>query len=281
MPSSRCAVCRPQAANGPDRDRDRARRRDGHRHVRPHRLDLGAFDAIFSEIYQRHRRDVTGKSAFDLERTADTTAPPFDESLLAKVRALPEVAGAIGGVGGEAHLVGRTARRSSSAARRTSASASIPTGRASTRSRSSTARGPGRARSWSTSPPRQEGPRGRPDDRRRGATGRSGRCASPGCEVRRRRRASAARRWPASTCRRRSGCSTSVGSSTRSASAAKPGVTPEQLVAEIRRSCRRGRRCGRRGAGDRGRGGHNELHLVPAEVPARVRRHRAVRRLRS
>src|SRR4051812_50152068 len=66
----------------------------------------GAFNGIFTEIYSGTDATVTGKAAFDLSDQSSTTEPPFDESLLPKVRALPEVADAIGGVGGIANLVG-------------------------------------------------------------------------------------------------------------------------------------------------------------------------------
>jgi putative ABC transport system permease protein len=66
----------------------------------------GAFGGIFTEIYSGTDATITGKAAFDLSNQSSTTAPPFDESLLARVRALPDVADAVGGVGGEAHLIG-------------------------------------------------------------------------------------------------------------------------------------------------------------------------------
>jgi putative ABC transport system permease protein len=65
-----------------------------------------AFDAIFSQSYAGTDAVITGKSAFDLGQSGTTTAPPFDESVLAQVQALPKVAAAIGGVGGEAQLIG-------------------------------------------------------------------------------------------------------------------------------------------------------------------------------
>jgi putative ABC transport system permease protein len=66
----------------------------------------GAFNGIFTEIYQGTDATVTGKSAFDLSSENNTEAPPFAESLLPKVRALPDVEDAVGGVGGNAHLIG-------------------------------------------------------------------------------------------------------------------------------------------------------------------------------
>ena len=70
----------------------------------------GAFGGIFTEIYSGTDATITGKSAFDLTDQNNTTAPPFDESLLDKVRDLPDVADAVGGVGGEAHLIGRNGK---------------------------------------------------------------------------------------------------------------------------------------------------------------------------
>jgi putative ABC transport system permease protein len=69
-----------------------------------------AFDAIFTQSYRGTDAVISGKSAFDLSANGLTTAPPFDESLLPKVRALPDVRAAIGGVGGEAQLIGRNGK---------------------------------------------------------------------------------------------------------------------------------------------------------------------------
>jgi ABC-type antimicrobial peptide transport system permease subunit len=66
----------------------------------------GAYNGIFTEIYRGTDATVTGKAAFDLSSGSATTAPPFDESLLGKVRDLPDVQDAVGGVGGIANLVG-------------------------------------------------------------------------------------------------------------------------------------------------------------------------------
>jgi putative ABC transport system permease protein len=65
----------------------------------------GAFGGIFTSVYRGTDATVTGKSAFDLSDSGTTTAPPFAESLLPKVRKLPDVADAVGGVGGLAHLI--------------------------------------------------------------------------------------------------------------------------------------------------------------------------------
>jgi putative ABC transport system permease protein len=65
----------------------------------------GAFGGIFTQVYQGTDATVTGKSAFDLSDNGTTTAPPFAQSLLPKIRRLPDVADAVGGVGGNAHLI--------------------------------------------------------------------------------------------------------------------------------------------------------------------------------
>ena len=60
---------------------------------------------------------------------------------------------------------------------------------------------------------------------------------------------------------------------------AKPGVTPAQLAAEIRAHPAAGHAGeDRTGAGEVGREGHRELPQLPAGLPARVRRDRALRR---
>jgi putative ABC transport system permease protein len=69
-----------------------------------------AFDAIFTQSYRGTDAVISGKSAFDLSSSGTTTAPPFDESLLAEVKALPDVNAAIGGVGGEAQLIGKNGK---------------------------------------------------------------------------------------------------------------------------------------------------------------------------
>jgi len=65
-----------------------------------------AFNAIFEQQYSNTDAVITGKAAFDLGQSGTTTAPPFPESVLADVKALPDVRAAIGGVGGEAQLIG-------------------------------------------------------------------------------------------------------------------------------------------------------------------------------
>ena len=65
----------------------------------------GAFGGIFTQVYQGTDATVTGKSAIDLSGNGTTIAPPFSESLLPKIQALPDVAAAVGGVGGIAHII--------------------------------------------------------------------------------------------------------------------------------------------------------------------------------
>jgi len=69
-----------------------------------------AFDAIFTQSYRGTDAVISGKSAFDLTSSGTTTAPSFDESLLAEVKRLPDVKAAIGGVGGEAQLIGKNGK---------------------------------------------------------------------------------------------------------------------------------------------------------------------------
>lgn len=70
----------------------------------------GAFSGIFSTVYEGTDATVTGRAAFDLSEENGSITPPFDESLLGKVRKLPNVADAIGGVGGEAQLIGKNGK---------------------------------------------------------------------------------------------------------------------------------------------------------------------------
>jgi putative ABC transport system permease protein len=67
-----------------------------------------AFHAIFSSIYRGTDASITGKSAVSVNSTQNL--PPFDESLLAKVRGLPDVQAAIGGVGDVANLIGKNGK---------------------------------------------------------------------------------------------------------------------------------------------------------------------------
>ena len=53
-----------------------------------------AFSSIFTDVRKGFERRHHRKAAFHLSDQSGTTAPPFDESLLSKVRALPDVAAA-------------------------------------------------------------------------------------------------------------------------------------------------------------------------------------------
>jgi putative ABC transport system permease protein len=65
-----------------------------------------AFGSIFTDVRKGSNVVVTGKAAFKLSDQG-TTAPSFDQSLLPRVRELPDVAQAEGSVGGEAQLIGK------------------------------------------------------------------------------------------------------------------------------------------------------------------------------
>jgi len=66
-----------------------------------------AFHSIFFETRAGSDAVISGKAAFDVSSDTGTSAPSLDESLLANVRALPEVAEAEGQVNGQAHLIGK------------------------------------------------------------------------------------------------------------------------------------------------------------------------------
>jgi putative ABC transport system permease protein len=61
-----------------------------------------AFDKIFTDIRQGSNAVISGESAFDLGDGTGVSAPTFDESLLPKVKALPDVAEAEGSVDSDA-----------------------------------------------------------------------------------------------------------------------------------------------------------------------------------
>jgi putative ABC transport system permease protein len=66
-----------------------------------------AFDRVFGEIRETSSAVITGKPAFDLSGGSGVAAPTFDESLLERVRALPGVAAAEGSVDSDAtQLIG-------------------------------------------------------------------------------------------------------------------------------------------------------------------------------
>jgi putative ABC transport system permease protein len=66
-----------------------------------------AFDKIFTDIRQGSNAVISGKSAFDLSEGSGVTSPTLDEGLLEEVRGLPDVAAAEGSVDSEAtQLIG-------------------------------------------------------------------------------------------------------------------------------------------------------------------------------
>src|SRR5919201_4907565 len=92
-----------------------------------------AFDSIFQTVYKGTDATITGRSAVDTggdQVGGNPNTPSFDESLLARVRALPDVAEAIGGVSGQPQLV-KNGKAITFGGAPTSASASIRSTRAS------------------------------------------------------------------------------------------------------------------------------------------------------
>ncbi|HEY2258228.1 MAG TPA: FtsX-like permease family protein [Solirubrobacteraceae bacterium] len=70
----------------------------------------GAFDSIFQTVYRGTDATVTGRSAIDSNANAGAVGggaatPSFPESVLARVRRLPDVANTLGGVSGSPQLV--------------------------------------------------------------------------------------------------------------------------------------------------------------------------------
>jgi putative ABC transport system permease protein len=66
-----------------------------------------AFHSIFFETRQGSDAVISGKSAFDISGDSGVTAPSFNQSLLERVRGLPDVGEAEGSVNGEAQLIGK------------------------------------------------------------------------------------------------------------------------------------------------------------------------------
>src|SRR5579884_2044355 len=71
-----------------------------------------AFGTVFTQVYRHTDAVVTGKSAISSgeEEHNGQRAPAFSESLLGRVRALPGVAEAQGGISDTASLVGRNGK---------------------------------------------------------------------------------------------------------------------------------------------------------------------------
>jgi putative ABC transport system permease protein len=65
-----------------------------------------AFGTVFNQVYKNTDAVITGKSAIGGNANQGVTPPSLPESLLAKVRGLPGVAEAEGGIADEAKLVG-------------------------------------------------------------------------------------------------------------------------------------------------------------------------------
>ena len=66
-----------------------------------------AFSTVFTQVYQNTDAIITGKSAIGTDSNSSALPPSFPQSLLPKVRALPGVAQADGGISDYAYLVGR------------------------------------------------------------------------------------------------------------------------------------------------------------------------------
>jgi putative ABC transport system permease protein len=66
-----------------------------------------AFHSIFYETRAGSDAVISGKSPFDVSSGTGTTAPSFNESLLQRVRSLPDIAEAEGQVNAPAHLIGK------------------------------------------------------------------------------------------------------------------------------------------------------------------------------
>jgi len=67
-----------------------------------------AFDTVFTEVYKNTDAVISGKSA--IGRSNDVRPPSFPESLLTRVRKLPGVLEAEGGIDDQAQLVGRNGK---------------------------------------------------------------------------------------------------------------------------------------------------------------------------
>ncbi len=69
-----------------------------------------AFGSIFTESRKGSDAVISGKAAFEVGNGTGVTAPAFAESLLQRVRALPDVRVADGSVNGEAQLIGKNGK---------------------------------------------------------------------------------------------------------------------------------------------------------------------------
>jgi putative ABC transport system permease protein len=66
-----------------------------------------AFSTVFTQVYKNTDAVITGKSAIGKDNNNNALPPSFSQSLLGKVRSLPGVAEADGGIADYAYLVGR------------------------------------------------------------------------------------------------------------------------------------------------------------------------------
>jgi putative ABC transport system permease protein len=66
-----------------------------------------AFNTVFTQVYKNTDAVVSGKSAIGKDSSNNALPPSFPESLLAKVQSLPGVAAVSGGISDYAYLVGR------------------------------------------------------------------------------------------------------------------------------------------------------------------------------
>jgi putative ABC transport system permease protein len=72
-------------------------------------IDKG-FSTIFNRSYENSDAVITGKVAFTNSQSNTLTTPSFPESVLAKVRALPDVDAAVGAVQDQAKLIGHNGK---------------------------------------------------------------------------------------------------------------------------------------------------------------------------
>ena len=241
----------------------------------------GAFDSIFASTYRNTDAVVSGKSAFKLSGNNGADRSVVRRVAAAKVKALPDVAAALGGVEGDAHLIGKNGKAIVFGGAPNIGFSVDPT---QPRFNSLTLyKG-----AW---PERRRGDRRQVDRReeasrrsvRRSASSRAARSsssASPVSPSTAPSRRSAARRSPASTSRPRRTSSTSPASSTRSASRRSRASTQQKLLAEIKSILPPGTQV-RTGDAQASKDAEdtNSFLVLPAEVPARLRRRRALRRL--
>ena len=200
----------PEAAHGAHRHRDRPRRRDDQRHVRPDRLDRPGVRQDLHGHPQGLERGHHGKSAFDLSEGSGVTEPTFDETLLpGEVRELPGVAEAEGSVDSDAtQLIGDDGKAVVFGGA-PNLGFSIANGDSRVQSAHARSRAPGRGRTRSSSTRRRRRRRTSRSGRRSASRprARSASCGSRGSCSSARASRSAARRSPASTSRPRSACS--------------------------------------------------------------------------